>query len=203
MIIGLSGRLGVGKDYIARSIIQPFVETHFSKEKVISLAFADQLKINTIIKHNVPFESVFVKKTRETRELLQREGTEIGRNNYGKDIWIRHMDNWVNVWKSRGFTTFLITDVRFKNEVNWIQSNGGIVIRINAPIRSKMKLISEISNISTTLHQSENELDNFDENEYDFVFNNDSSSENNTFSLKEFIYNQFSNQKVSDDKKNM
>lgn len=206
MIIGFSGRLGVGKDFIARNVVQPFIERQFPIERPINLAFADQLKINTIIKHNVPFEQVFVKKTNDTRRLLQMEGTEIGRNTYGKNIWIRYMDNWINTWKSRGFTTFLITDCRFKNEIDWIHSQGGVVIRISAPIRSEKKLVSEYGDTNITTHQSERDLDNIDDSEYDFVFDNDSTLYTHEASvynkLKGFIYDVFNNQIFEDDKKN-
>ena len=174
MIIGLSGKMGVGKDYLARHIIQPFIESSFPKERCISLAFADQLKINTIINHNVPFESVFLKKNDQTRNLLQREGTENGRNKFGKDHWIRYTHNWIETWKSRGFTTFLLTDVRFCNEIDWIHKNNGVVIRVEAPNRSAMKFEQEFGKQSgSNSHQSEIELDNIDPFNFDLVVNND------------------------------
>lgn len=211
MIIGFSGRLGVGKDFIARNVVQRFIERQFPNEHPINLAFADQLKINTIMKHSIPFEKVFVKKTNETRRLLQMEGTEIGRNTYGKDIWIRYMDNWINIWKLRGFTSFLITDCRFKNEIDWIHSQGGVVIRITAPIRSAKKLASEFgeseeTSDSVTKHQSERGLDEVDSMEYDFTFDNDATLYSSDISvynkLKGFIYEVFNNQIFEDDKKN-
>jgi hypothetical protein len=180
MIIGFSGKMGVGKDYIAHNVVKPFIEKYYPHERCINLAFADQLKINTIINHKIPFDKVFVKKTNETRQLLQYEGTENGRNKYGKDIWINYTDNWIKVWKSRGFTTFCITDCRFKNEIDWIKKNGGVVIKIEAPNRSKKKFTQEsndsgdLPNAQTTQHQSEIELSEDDSS--DFVFNNDSEN---------------------------
>lgn len=183
MIIGFSGKMGVGKDYIAHNIVKPFIEKCYPYERCINLAFADQLKINTIINHKIPFDKVFVKKTNETRQLLQYEGTENGRNKYGKDIWINYTDNWIKVWKSRGFTTFCITDCRFKNEIDWIKKNGGIVIKIEAPNRSKSKFIQESGNLpdsQTTKHQSEIELS--DDDSFDFVLNNDELEPSGEFS---------------------
>lgn len=173
--------MGVGKDYLARHVIQPFIESRFPKERCISLAFADQLKINTIMKHNVPFQAVFLKKTEQTRSLLQKEGTENGRNKFGKDIWIRYTQNWIETWKSRGFTTFLLTDVRFRNEVDWIHNQGGVVIRVEAPKRSAAKYEQEFgknnNNMEGSIHQSEIDLDNGDPFKYDLIVNNDDENE--------------------------
>ena len=187
--------MGVGKDYIARNVIQPFIESRFPTERCISLAFADQLKINTIMKHNVPFESVFLKKNDQTRSLLQREGTENGRNKFGKDLWIRYTHNWIDVWKSRGFTTFLLTDVRFCNEIDWIHNQGGVVIRVEAPNRSRAKYEQEFGKVSgDQFHQSEIELDN--KECFDLVVNND-DTEPDCNLIYNFLSNLFSSRTKS------
>jgi hypothetical protein len=197
MLLGLSGRLGVGKDYIAQKILQPFIESQFPKERCIQLAFADQLKINTIINHNIPFESVFIKKTKETRKLLQKEGTDVCRATLGQDIWIRYVDNWIKTWKTRGFTTFILTDVRFKNEIDWIHNRGGIVIRIEAPIRSQQKSLEENMEFkSKDRHQSEIDLDNQSLDTYDLVYNNDpGNGKDHPSKLYEFIESQLNTKK--------
>lgn len=187
MIIGLSGKMGVGKDYIARNVIQPFIESRFPKERCINLAFADQLKINTIMNYNVPFTSVFINKNDKTRNLLQKEGTENGRHKFGEDIWIRYTQNWIDVWKSRGFSTFLLSDVRFCNEIDWIHKQGGVVIRIEAPKRSKVKFEQEFGQCNNECsHQSEIELDNIDC--FDLIVNNDNDHTNDDTQLN-LIYN--------------
>jgi rhodanese-related sulfurtransferase len=61
----------------------------------------------------------------EIRQLLQRMGTEVGRALYGESFWVDRvllqMDSWNN---------YVITDVRFPNEVEAVRSVGGKVIRI-------------------------------------------------------------------------
>lgn len=189
MIIGLSGKMGVGKDYLARHVIQPFIESRFPKERCINLAFADQLKINTIMKYQVPFESVFIKKNDQTRKLLQREGTENGRHKLGENIWINYTENWIETWKSRGFSTFILSDVRFCNEIDWIHNQGGVVIRIEAPKRSQAKFEQEFGPVENGgSHQSEIELDNIDPFNYDLVVDNDQNQNQNQIQLN-LIYN--------------
>jgi hypothetical protein len=58
------------------------------------------------------------------REALQLMGTEAGRNVFHRDIWVFSLLN-----RAKG-KDVVITDVRFKNEVDYIQENGGIVVRV-------------------------------------------------------------------------
>jgi hypothetical protein len=51
-------------------------------------------------------------------------GTEAGRDVFHKDIWVISL---LNRSKNKDV---VVTDVRFKNEIEYIQNNGGIVVRI-------------------------------------------------------------------------
>lgn len=60
----------------------------------------------------------------EVRQLMQRLGTEAGRNLFGENFWVdqlflRHSPN-----------NLVITDVRFPNEAQAIKNRGGIIVRI-------------------------------------------------------------------------
>jgi phosphomevalonate kinase len=177
LIIGLSGKMGSGKDFIASNYIIPFLKDHL-KLMPLKMAFSDQLKVNVMTKHNISFTDVYMQKTDNTRQLLQIEGTENGRERYGKDVWIRHLDAWANVYKTRGIDAIVLSDVRFVNEVQYIKSNGGLVVRVNAPQRNEMRLQNdsggdnEIYN-KIKLHPSECELDAIGDSMYDFIVNND------------------------------
>jgi len=58
------------------------------------------------------------------REALQLMGTEAGRDVFHKDLWVSSLLN-----RSKG-KNIVITDVRFKNEIEHIQKNDGVVVRI-------------------------------------------------------------------------
>lgn len=58
------------------------------------------------------------------RLALQLMGTEAGRDVFHKDIWVISL---LNRSKNKNV---VVTDVRFKNEIEYIQNNGGIVVRI-------------------------------------------------------------------------
>lgn len=59
------------------------------------------------------------------REALQKIGTEVGRDVFHKDFWVQALEQKVDQNKH-----YVITDVRFPNEINWIHEQGGIVIEI-------------------------------------------------------------------------
>ena len=175
-IYGFSGKLGVGKNYIAEKL---FYRSRPQKNTLI-MALADHFKVDTVSKDQVEFEKVFVKKDDQTRRLLQIRGTEEGRNKYGEDIWIRTLQTWIKLYHDRGVERFIITDVRFPNEADWIHQLGGVTIRINAPKRNEQALQQESDGdpkkyqaIST--HASEVGLDSYQN--FDYVLENDVGQE--------------------------
>lgn len=61
----------------------------------------------------------------EIRTLLQRMGTEVGRELYGESFWVDRV-----LAQMTPDQNYVITDVRFPNEVAAVRSVGGKVIRI-------------------------------------------------------------------------
>jgi phosphomevalonate kinase len=165
--------MGCGKDYIASRYIIPYLESKGHKTMVWS--FADQIKVNVMVKYNIPYNNVYIKKSDFTRTLLQKEGTEFGRNKSGEDIWIRYLNAWSETLGYKNIDAIIITDVRFKNEIEYIKSKNGIVIRIESDDRNELRLQQEskgnidIYNRIKT-HISECELDNY--TGFDYVLNN-------------------------------
>lgn len=175
IIIGVSGKLGSGKDFITTNVILPILEKH--QQKYLQLNFADQIKINVMTKNGVDYSDVYEKKTESSRQLLQTEGTEVGRS-ADKDIWVNYLNNWIHVFNVRGIDTFVVSDVRFMNEFNYIKNLGNIMIKIVAPNRNHSRLLEEsneslevYNKIST--HRSECDLDLLNDNLFDLVIYND------------------------------
>ena len=170
-VIGFMGNIGTGKNYIAENIFLP----KLVNKPTLVMAFADHFKINSICFSNLEFDKVFIKKDTTTRKKLQELGTEMGRNKYGDNIWIDIVYNWMKVYSNRGIKRFIITDVRFENEVKFIKELNGIVIKINAPDRNLYKLIQESDGDVSILnllsnHSSETYIKNF--TDYDYIINN-------------------------------
>lgn len=141
-IIGLLGHQGVGKNYIAEKILPQIL----SQKNTLVLALADHFKVDCICKHGLAYDKAFGKKDFKTRKLLQKVGTEEGRNVYGSDIWTNTTYTWMKIFHERGIERFIISDLRFQNEVDWIKEIGGIVIKIEATIRNKKRLQEEANN---------------------------------------------------------
>lgn|GEM_PF-98824 len=162
ILIGLSGKKGSGKDTAADALVHDFgYERH---------AFASRLKaavtrLDPII--DVDDEGIYryasavvdhgeerVKAWPEARRLLQRMGTEVGRDLFGDSFWV---DQTMRDVDASG-TPVVITDVRFPNEVQAIRERGGIVVRI------------ERDGLPEDAHPSEHALDDYT---FDVVIQNE------------------------------
>lgn len=128
------------------------------------------------------------------RELLQYVGTDLFRDKLHNDTWVNvlmkdYKKNVVlfdedNKQKLPGhlntplYPNWIITDVRFPNEVKAIKDRGGIVIRVNRNNYPGIKNSSFKTNIKTgeiiTEHLSETALDDYT---FDDVIDNDGTIE--------------------------
>ena len=135
MIIGLVGFIGSGKGTAGELIEQKgFVKDSFAKplKDACSIIFGWPRSM-------IEGDSEVSRKWREEKDIywsekfgydfsprlaLQLMGTEAGRDVFHKDLWIISLIN-----RSKG-KNVVVTDVRFKNEIDYIQKNGGIVVRI-------------------------------------------------------------------------
>lgn len=127
-LYGFAGKKGSGKNYIAQHLFLPYL---ISKPTLI-MAFADHFKVDTIINYSLLNEDVFGdNKSESVRHLLQQAGHEQGRLKRGEDIWIRTLNEWMLAYHDRGIERFIITDVRYENEMEWIKEQGGHIFYIS------------------------------------------------------------------------
>lgn len=61
------------------------------------------------------------------RLALQLMGTEVGRDIFHKDFWIIKLKNYI---QNNPNQNYVITDVRFQNEINFVHNHQGILIEI-------------------------------------------------------------------------
>jgi hypothetical protein len=102
------------------------------------------------------------------RQALQYIGTDIFRDHFDEDVWIKALFSEYS--KSNDW---LITDVRFPNEVEAIQIRGGYLIKLSR------------NNDSEDTHESEQYIEEMDA---DFVVDNTSSLENLFNTVKTQIF---------------
>jgi hypothetical protein len=135
MIIGLVGFIGSGKGTVGDILEQKgFVKDSFAKplKDACSVMFGwprEMLEGDTEVSRkwreepDVYWSEKFSKEF-SPRLALQLMGTEAGRNVFHKDVWVISLLN-----RSKG-KDVVVTDVRFRNEIDYIQEHGGIIIRV-------------------------------------------------------------------------
>ena len=167
MIIGISGKIGSGKDTFADYFIKYVKDTYninFENKK-----FAYNLKHIVAILAGLTMDDVLSREGKlkylpewgmTVGEMQQKIGTEAIRNNIHNDAWVLSLFSTFNKNKN-----WIVTDVRFKNEANIIKEKGGIIIRLNGdPLKSKT---GDDRNMT---HQSEIDLDDY--KGFDYVYDN-------------------------------
>jgi flagellin-specific chaperone FliS len=166
MIIGLLGQKQSGKDTCADYLVK--------KHGFERFAFGDSVKEVCRILFGFNYQQLYGNKKEEIdpnlnitpREAFQKIGTEFGQNiihellpNLNiekKTLWTRNLDN---IDKSKNI---VISDVRFKHEIDAIKKNGGIIIKINR---------NTIQN-DFNKHSSEQEIFNISPFLIDFIIDN-------------------------------
>ena len=141
MIVGILGKMRVGKDTVADYLVSNhgFVKKAFAdplKEicKILFLFNDDQL-YGTDEQKKMPDDRWFGCSARTAQQFI---GTELFRNNLNKimpglnqDIFIHHLKLWLeDQKKTNPNIKIVVSDVRFQNEVDFIHSIGGTVIRV-------------------------------------------------------------------------
>ncbi len=145
MIVGLLGFIGSGKGTAGEILAgQGFIPISFasSLKDIASQMFGWEREL---LEGSTEFSRQFREKPdafwsqefgREftPRLALQLMGTEVGRNVFHPDFWVIKAKQQMHVLMSKGFENFVITDVRFPNEMKMIQYEGGILIEVQRGI---------------------------------------------------------------------
>jgi hypothetical protein len=177
-VIALSGKAGCGKDYITSNIITK----HYG---YVPFSLAWHIKTGLIGKNVLTYEELFINKPPHARHLIQQEGTENGRDIYGQNMWLDTAFAWMRlIHEQWGIVRFIIPDVRFPNEVEYIQRKGGKVIRVLA----SQRVASSSLSLEARLHRSETALDDYPLDNFDGLLDNDIGSED---TLADRVYHIF------------
>lgn len=168
MITAVSGKIGSGKDKFAELFINHVQKEYgyvFENKK-----FAYNLKKIVSILAGVTMDDVLSREGKlkylpewgmTIGEMQQKVGTEAIRNNIHPEAWVLSLFGTYNEEKD----FWIVTDVRFKNEANFIKSKGGIIIRLNGDPNN-----SRIGDDRNMEHISETDLDDY--TEFDYVYEN-------------------------------
>jgi len=141
IMIGISGRARSGKDTVGEYLR--------NNHGFVTYAFADPIKKAASEMFGIPLNYFYEDNLKETviqdwgfspRQIIQKLGTEAGREIFRDDIWIKRAEvEWDNftfhnkksIEKNMSYYNGMaFTDVRFENEASMIRNNGGIIMHI-------------------------------------------------------------------------
>lgn len=206
MIVGISGFIGCGKSTVAMQLTDDY---GFRKD-----SFATSLKDACASLFDWPRDLLEGDTTasREWRELtddwwsetlnipnfsprlaLQLIGTDSLRNHFNPGLWFMTLQNRVRKNPERHV---VISDVRFPNEVDFIQKQGGVMIRVDRgspPVWFETALMANKGNsIAKDVMTKTYSAAHFSEwawvgQKYDFVISNDSTLESLSAQVKEIV----------------
>lgn len=183
ILIGISGYSGTGKDSFADALVEDgFVRFAFGdrvKEALYELNPAIGVNRHTgSIAYLKPFIDAQTgsftdkwdkaKKIGEVRRLLQRLGTNVGRELLSEDVWTDPtMQLLIEDMHDREDRRYIIADVRFPKEAETIHRCEGVVVRIQRPG------VGPLRDSKGHTHESEIALDNYIG--FDYHIHNDGS----------------------------
>lgn len=162
MIIGVVGFIGSGKGTAADILVK--------KHGFTKLSFADTVKDATAAifgwpRHLLEGDTDESRAWRETKDewwsekfgynisprlALQMMGTEAGRDVFHPDLWVLSLERKLELYPN-----VVIADVRFPNEIEFIQSKGGFVVRVKRGDDPEWYDLAKAANDPQFLHAPE------------------------------------------------
>lgn len=172
-LIGLSGKIGSGKDTLASMIrdIEPkYYITSFANnlKRVVGIITGTSLENNTSRKGKSIIPEGFDETLGRFQQIIGEEMKKI----ISPDVWIKSVENNRMPYK-------IISDVRFPDEVDYIKKSGGLVIRI---VRDG----SLVDDGRARDHISETALDDYD---FEYVINNNGTFDDLRNSARKILDN--------------
>jgi len=218
MIIGISGRMGSGKNTVGDIIEKicltnegPLFEQRSFAGKLKQIAslltgihvkkFENQefkksllgdewgvVKDNPL--NSIPvFEDVQFNHLMSVREFLQKLGTEAMRDGLHTNVWVNALFADYRLWSDGSkdwYPNWIITDMRFPNEMEVVKEKGGLTIRVVRPdfIENAFTGQKFPIKVHRNLHPSETALDDA---EFDYEIINDGTIEDLIEKVKEIL----------------
>lgn len=149
LVIGIAGFKSSGKNTTADFIIKYFKEQN-PDIKIKEVSLANHLKNIISVMFMWPRDMLegITLESREWRETpdpwwskklgkdftpryaMQFIGTDLLRNQLNPEIWVMSLERQIDkeIEEGNGADLYLVTDVRFADEINWVRSMGGFIV---------------------------------------------------------------------------
>jgi hypothetical protein len=187
-LIAITGKANTGKNTLSK-LLDEEMRSRFSEWKGTKfIAFADPIKqIVKIMFPNLPNKYLFGSSQFRSKEVPEafKNGipltvrtllTDIGTSarEYNSNIWIQVFAKTLSKCFNKK-SLVVVTDVRFKNEFDYLNQLGFFKIRIYR------------SDVSKGTHISETNQDEIRDSEFDFIVNNDGTLEDLKAQVKKIV----------------
>lgn len=180
MIIGLVGYARSGKDTVADYLVEhhDYVRQAFADPMREALIRLDpRINIGTMVGVSLARTvkelgwDYLKDHSDDVRHLLQRMGTEVGREMFGADVWVNKAMEILNEE-----TNVVFSDVRYHNEADAILRAGGRLWRVTRPG------LGPVND-----HSSDAAMDSYPASSFDLTIVNDSTKEELFSALEETL----------------
>jgi hypothetical protein len=137
MLIGITGKAGVGKDTVADEL--------WRKHAFTRIAFADPMKRAAQEMFGLTDAETWSRVLKEVvipywglspRRIFQLIGTDAMQPTFGKDVWVKRWQLSYNLVKDSDHV--IVPDVRFDHEAKMIRSMGGYVVKVEREFQSSL-----------------------------------------------------------------
>lgn len=209
-IIGIYGFIGSGKGAVSDILVENY---GYQRE-----AFANPVKdvVSTIFGWPRQLLEGDTKESRDFREtpcsiwskLLQKDfspryalqlmGTEAGREVFHEDLWLFALGRRIGAYGSQSLGNFVISDVRFPNEIRYIRSLGGRLIRVKRGPEPEFWDTAQQDNILLAIDHSPHMYDLYPDVHYsewawigqepDYLIENDSTLDDLKLQVQKIIH---------------
>jgi len=148
-LVAISGAARSGKDTLAQALCGQFGYKQYSFAEPIykmlnTLPYLEHLASGLPTVEKEKEHSFYAK---SPRRMLQTLGTEWGRNCVSEDLWIWILEEkFERKYDITKHSSYVISDLRFPNEANWVRKLGGLVVQV----------VRDSAKIQVAQHVSEN-----------------------------------------------
>lgn len=147
-LIGISGYAGSGKTTLANLITDYYpAYKKFSFASALKFATEEIFTLGQFYQEEKGIKDNYWKLS--ARELYQFIGTELFREIFGSDFWIKVLQRkLISIYDSPHDVLVVIDDVRFQEEAEWIVSSGGSMIHLTREgVDGKVGILSHASEV--------------------------------------------------------